>query len=87
MMDAVNANLASTLKTPTQPAAQPAAQAPAKTAEKAQQTVQTAAADSVEISLSAQVKSLKQQGQSVPEIAMTLGLDARTVATYLGEDQ
>ncbi len=40
--------------------------------------------DTVRISLSAQVKNLKAQGQTISQIANQLGLDAKTVAGYLG---
>ncbi len=42
-------------------------------------------ADSVELSLTAQIRSLKLQGQSLNQIAFALGLDTKTVASYLGE--
>ena len=42
-------------------------------------------ADSVELSLTAQIRSLKLQGQSLSQIAIALGLDTSTVASYLGE--
>jgi hypothetical protein len=41
--------------------------------------------DTVELSLTAQIRNLKLQGQSLNQIAFALGLDAKTVASYLGE--
>ena len=41
--------------------------------------------DSVELSLTAQIRNLKLQGQSLNQIAFALGLDTKTVASYLGE--
>ena len=41
--------------------------------------------DSVELSLTAQIRSLNLQGQSLGQIALYLGLDTKTVASYLGE--
>jgi hypothetical protein len=39
--------------------------------------------DIVQISNSAQAKMLKQQGLTVSQIAVKMGLDAKTVSTYL----
>lgn len=41
--------------------------------------------DTVELSLTAQIRNLKMQGQSLNQIAFALGLDSKTVASYLGE--
>ncbi len=41
--------------------------------------------DTVELSLTAQIRNLKLQGQSLNQIAFALGLDTKTVASYLGE--
>ena len=41
--------------------------------------------DSVELSLTAQIRNLKLQGQSLNQIAIALGLDTKTVESYLGE--
>jgi DNA-binding NarL/FixJ family response regulator len=56
-------------------------QAPQKTA-----TVQHKA-DTVALSQTAQVRSLKRNGQSVAQIALSMGLDAKTVNSYLGTAQ
>jgi DNA-binding NarL/FixJ family response regulator len=42
-----------------------------------------AKADVVELSNSAQAKLLKQEGLNVSEIAIKLGLDVKTVSSYL----
>jgi hypothetical protein len=39
-------------------------------------------ADSVQISSEAQARSLRQQGMSIPEIALQLRLDVKTVSGY-----
>jgi hypothetical protein len=40
--------------------------------------------DVVELSLSAQAKLLKQQGMSIAQIAIQLGLDVETVSGFFG---
>jgi hypothetical protein len=40
--------------------------------------------ETVEISKSAQARLLQHQGQTVAQIAINLGLDAKTVDSYLG---
>jgi DNA-binding NarL/FixJ family response regulator len=44
--------------------------------------IDTLKADVVELSHSTQAKLLKQQGFDVPEIALKLGLDVKTVSTF-----
>jgi hypothetical protein len=44
-------------------------------------------ADTVKLSPSAQVRLLKTQGQTVPEIAINTALSAQTVDSYLGIPQ
>jgi DNA-binding CsgD family transcriptional regulator len=41
-------------------------------------------ADTVELSKAAQIRSLKRGGQTVAQIAVSMGLDAKTVNSYLG---
>lgn len=55
-----------------------AVQAPAMQAA----TAQAPQGDVVQLSNAAQAKLLKQQGLDVAQIAIKLGLDAKTVATY-----
>jgi hypothetical protein len=55
-------------------------------AQGAQAGGKTVAGDTVEITITAQVKNLKQQGQSINEIALQLGMDSKTVTFLLGED-
>ena len=55
----------------------------------ATQTVQKPAAAqhqavTVELSKAAQVRSLKRSGQTIAQIALNMGLDAKTVNNYLG---
>ena len=38
----------------------------------------------VELSKAAQVRSLKRSGQTIAQIALNMGLDAKTVNNYLG---
>jgi DNA-binding CsgD family transcriptional regulator len=45
-------------------------------------TAQAPQGDVVQLSNAAQAKLLKQQGLDVAQIAIKLGLDAKTVATY-----
>jgi hypothetical protein len=40
--------------------------------------------DTVELTGAALARSLKQQGQTVAQIALKMGLDAKTVVSYLG---
>jgi len=83
MIDSISANIGSTAKMATPIASPSQMQAPA-----ALPTGNANAGDSVEISVSAQIKSMKDQGQTITEIAMQMGLDSKTVASYLpGEYQ
>jgi hypothetical protein len=61
-----------------------AAKAPSASASKTA-APKTETTDSVEISMSAQIKSLKKQGENIEEIATQLGLEVKRVAIYLGE--
>ena len=51
--------------------------------DKARVQTKSRAADSVDISVAAQAKLLKSQGQSINAIASQLGLDVKTVTSYL----
>jgi len=59
---------------------------PAKKSDQAAQTkdISVPKTDSVELSHSAQIRSLRLQGLSTEMIAIKLGLDLRTVRQYLG---
>jgi DNA-binding CsgD family transcriptional regulator len=62
----------------------PANQQPLELQAKPEISTPTASnADVVELSNSAQAKLLKQQGLDVAEIAIKLGLDVKTVSSYL----
>lgn len=52
---------------------------------KATTTSPKAATDSVHVSAGAQARLLKQQGQSVAQIANNMGLDKKTVSSLLGD--
>ena len=61
-----------------------AGQAPAKQPSKPEPIqVKKEASDVVELSIPAQAKLLKQRGMSIPEIALELKLDVKTVTGYL----
>jgi len=62
-------------------AEQALAKAPVQ-AEATQARIDAPNADVVEISHSAQAKVLKQEGLTIPQIAIKLGLDVKTVTTY-----
>ena len=51
-------------------------------AEVTQAKIDAPKADVVEISHSAQAKVLKQEGLTIPQIAIKLGLDVKTVTTF-----
>ncbi len=50
---------------------------------KEQPAIKASVADSVELSTVAQAKLLKQQGQTLSAIASQLGLDLKTVTSYV----
>ena len=59
----------------------------AQTAQKAAEAAQTTASDeaaTVKLTAAAQARLLKQQGQSVAQIATALATDAKTIDQYLG---
>ena len=82
MVDSISANIASTIKVSPPCCGQHHFSGLAGAA-----TGKIATGDSVEISVLAQIKSMKDQGQTISEIALQMGLDTKTVASYLpGED-
>jgi len=60
---------------------QPIAKAPIQ-AEVTHEKTEAPRVDVVEISHSAQAKVLKQEGLTIPQIAIKLGLDVKTVTTF-----
>ena len=92
MVESISAGPASTAMASSPVPMQPVAKAPeptasVKAAPALTSTPKAPASDSVEISVSAQVKSLQKQGDTVQEIALHLGMDPARVAVYLGEKQ
>ena len=79
MVDPISSNGPSISKliSTNQGAAKPAAQ-PEETQVKADQQK----TDFIELSQAAQAQLLRQQGQSIPQIAMQLGLDVKTVTSF-----
>ncbi len=64
------------------PAARPVAAKPAAQQEAASVTTNAAKEDTVELSYAAHAQLLRQQGLSIPDIAMKLGQDVKTVTSY-----
>jgi hypothetical protein len=79
MVDPISSNSTSSSKSAM------ASQAPAKPVVQPETTQVKAGfqtSDTVELSQAAQAQLLRQQGQSIPEIAMQLGLDIKTVTAF-----
>jgi hypothetical protein len=81
MVEPISTSSAGTTRLTQQPGAQSA-----DSVQNATSSAKTGTGDTVELTITAQIKNLRQKGQNVSEIALQLGMDTRTVSFLLGKD-
>jgi hypothetical protein len=81
MVDPISTSTAGTVRLTPQPGT-----TSTENVQNAVASAKTGTGDTVELTITAQIKNLRQQGQNVNEIALQLGMDTRTISFLLGED-